>query len=88
MPSFNIPIITIQVFNRNFSFDMNICNNNLIGFTIPVKINEQELYKYNPLNEYYSENCTAGELSLYERKQEYNENNLSLCQHNCTFDSF
>jgi len=86
--SFNIPIITIQVFNRNFSFDMNICNNNLIGFTIPVKINEQELYKYNPLNEYYSENCTAGELSLYERKQEYNENNLSLCQHNCTFDSY
>ena len=88
IPSFNIPLITFQVFDRNASFNMDVCKNDLIGFNIPVKINEQELFKYNPSDEYYSENCTDGDLSLYERKQEYNDGNLSLCQHNCTYINY
>ena len=87
MPSFNIPIVTFQVFNRNATFNMDICKDSLIGLNIPVKINQGELYKYDPSDEYYSENCTDGELSLYERKQEYNDNNLSLCQYNYNYNT-
>ena len=88
IPSFNIPIITFQIFDRNHSFNLDQCNNDLVSFNVPVKINEEELFKYNPSGDYYSENCFDGDLSLYERKQEYNDNNLSLCQYNCTYEDY
>jgi hypothetical protein len=67
---------------------MDYCQDILIGLNIPVKINEEELFKYNPSDEYYSDNCTDGDLSLYERKKEYNDKNLSLCQSNCKYDKY
>ena len=89
IPFFNIPIINFEIFNRKVRFNMSICHNIVIGYNIPVNININELYKDNPSDEYYSDNCSyMGELSLYERKQEYNEKNLSLCQNNCKYDNY
>ena len=89
LPIINIPIITFEIFNQKLHFSMDNCQTILIGLNIPININEEELYKYNPLDEYYSDNCSyIGDLSLYERKQDYNEKNYSLCQTNCKYDSY
>ena len=86
---FKIPIIFYEVFNLDFHFNISLCQNDFIEYNFPVKINEEELYKYIPSDEYYSVNCTyMDDLSLYDRKKEYNDKNLSLCQSNCIFDFY
>ena len=88
IPDLYMPIINFEVFNKKYHFNISCCDNRLIYFYIPVNISEEELYKLNPSDEYYSENCTNGDKSLYERKQEYNEQNLALCQTNCKFYNY
>ena len=88
-PNYHIPLITYEVFHTKFHFDINYCQSSVIEYNIPVEINENELYKYNSSNEYYHDNCTyVGNISLYDRKKEFNEKNLSLCQINCIFHSY
>ena len=98
MEGLNIPIIRYKVFNPNTKdeLDLNLCNNEKIIYNIPVSvsINEDELYKYNPDSEYYNNLCfpynTSNNIdkTLYDRKDEYNINNLSLCENNCDFRDY
>ena len=84
-----MPIINFEVFDANFHFNMSYCYNSLIYLYIPININEEELYRHNPSGEYYFENCTQmKDKSLYERKQEYNDQNLALCQKNCKYYNY
>ena len=86
---YKIPIVFYEVFNLDFHFDISHCKNDFIEYNFPVNISEKELFKYNPSDEYYSDNCTImGDLSLYDRKKEYNDKNLSLCQSNCILDFY
>ena len=98
MEGLNIPIIRYNIFNPNTKshLDLNLCNNEKINYNIPVSIsiNEDDLYIYNPESEYYNNLCFSYNTSntvdktLYDRKDEYNINNISLCENNCDFRDY
>ena len=78
-----------EAFNLNFHFNLNEWKDISIRYIFPVALNEDELYKYDPNSEYYSDNCSViNELSIYDRKKEYNDKNLSLCQANFNFNNY
>ena len=53
--------------------------------------NDQELFKHDPSSDYYNDECSKYktengiDMTIYDRKNDYNINNLSLCEANCTF---
>ena len=88
-----IPITEYEIFNpENFGkLNLNQCNDTSINISIPVSINEEELYKYDPYSEYYKDKCYPNKLecqtnnTISERRNEFNKNYFSLCEKNCNF---
>ena len=74
--------------------DLTLCNNTKIDILIPVSINEDELFKYNLSSEYYNDICYTyttdknTDIILNDRKNEYYNNNLSLCEENCEYENY
>ena len=92
---FKTQILEYSIFSMNGTqINLDICNNSIVQHIIPVKINEDELYKYNPDDEFYKELCnqyTSNEgtdMTIYDRKNDFNEQNLSLCENNCEFKEY
>jgi len=93
---FLIPITEYDIFNpENYTkLDLNQCKEVTINISIPVSINEEELYKYDPYSEYYIDKCFPNILecqtnnNLSERKNEFNNKYLSLCEKNCYFSGY
>ena len=93
---FNIPIIDYVLFNKNGDTKLNLslCENIKIKYNIPVNINDDELYKYDPSSDFYNNECNKYskngnlDMTLYERKNEFNNNNLSLCEWQCEFKGY
>ena len=91
-----IPITEYEIYNP-YDFcllDLSICNETKINISIPVEIDENNLYKYNPYSQYYKDKCYPslseyrGDNTLIERIKEFNENNLSLCEKNYEFKEY
>ena len=89
---FKIPIIEYKVFTEDGEpLDISVCNHIHFIYSIPVEINASEEYKYNPLSfynnylcsEYTTDNLT--DIILYERRKEFNDYNLALCEINCIY---
>ena len=81
-----MPIIEYEVYdlkNRK-QLDLNICNNIKINILYPAIIDENNEFKYNPSSEYYNDICyiytteNGTDITLTDRKNEYNENNMSI----------
>ena len=95
-PGLKIPIIEYQIFNKNGMRKLNLyhCKNVKIMYYIPKEINNYKDYKYNPNHPYYSEKCLnidtdfPTDLVLYDRKNEFNKNSMSLCESICTFKGY
>ena len=94
-PEFKIPIIDYEIFDQKDNrLYLNCCSNVSINYEIPVEINEDEIYKYDPNSFYYNDKCHPVEsdnnidLTIYDRKNDYNEKNISLCQINCNFKGY
>ena len=93
---YNIPIIEYVLFNQNGSerLNLNICNNITVQYNIPVTINENQEYKYDPSSDFYNDECNKYssdgniDLTLYDRKNEFNDNNMSLCESGCTYKGY
>ena len=91
----NIPIIEYEIYSIDGTkkLDLNECNNTLL-YKIPLNISEDELYKHDPESDYYNDRCNKYtsenklDMTLYDRKNEFNEKNLSLCEVNCTFKGY
>jgi len=91
-----IPIVGYEVFNpENMSkLDLSYCNSEHININIPVSVDENNLFKYDPNNKYYIDDCTpyttdeGTDILLNDRHNEYNNNNMSLCENNCTFKGY
>ena len=91
----SIPFIEYDIFNpiTKEKLDINICKNSNINITIekPIFINDSNLFKYEPNNSFYNDIChiytteNGTDISLYDRKNEYNKNNFSLCLINCVY---
>ena len=60
---------------------------------IPVLINENNLEKYNPDSDFYNNICKSYsnekglDVTIFDRKKEYNQYNMSLCPRNCKYNS-
>ena len=74
--------------------NLSFCKNELIKLNIPVIIDEENLFKYNPNSEYYTDKCypytteNGTDILLNDRHDEFNENNMSLCEKNCMFKGY
>ena len=91
-----IPIIGYEVFHpeNKTKLDLKYCKNKIVNFSIPVSIDEDNLFKYDPNNEYYTDQCIPyttekdTDILLNDRQNEYNENNLSICENICKLNTY
>ena len=89
-----IPKIEYEVYyplyNSNNLTKLNLtsCQDTKIEISIAVSINE-DLDKYNSSSDYYNDICSkttsesGTDISLKDRKNEFVDNNMSLCEENC-----
>ena len=91
-----IPIIEYEVYHpiTKKKLDLNICNDTKIELLIPTSIDEDNLFKYNLSSEYYNDICypyttEAGtDIILQDRRNEYIDNNMFLCEDNCEYKGY
>ena len=91
-----IPLIGYQVYHPlNYSkLDLNYCEGQLSSNSIPVEIDEINIYKYDPNSEYYLDQCfsysteNGTDILLKDRQDEFNNNNFSICANNCLFKDY
>ena len=93
IPEFLIPIVEYEVYNpiTKTPLNLNICEENSINITIPVFIDENNIFKYDDNNSFYNDKCypyttiNGTDITLNDRKKEYNNNNLAVCENNCNY---
>ena len=93
---YKIPIIEYTIFNGDGTkkLSLDCCSNISIEYNIPISINENDLDKYNSTSKYYTDECSKTkskdglDLTIYDKKFEYNEKNMSLCEFNCTYKGY
>ena len=90
-----IPIVEYEIFNpiSKEKLNLNFCQETKIYINIPVSIDEENIYKYEPNSKYYNNSCYPDNLEfeneniLEERKREFN-NSFSLCEANCIYKEY
>ena len=95
-PGLLIPVIGYEVYHpeNKSQLDLNKCNDSFVKLNIPVSIDEAEEFKYDPKSEYYEDECftytteNGTDILLSDRQNEYENNNLSLCENNCTYNGY
>ena len=91
-----IPIIAYEIYHPYNKTKLNLqyCNNTKITFNIPVSIDENELFKYEPNSDYYTDDCFAystekgTDIIIKDRKQEFIDKKLYLCENNCNYTGY
>ena len=91
-----IPIIGYELFHpiTKKSLNLTYCKNTTINLNIPVILNEDNLFKYDPNSEYYTDECNSyttennTDIILKDRHNEYNKNNMSICENICEFKGY
>ena len=93
----NIPILEYVLFTENednIIVNLSICDNVNIQYQIPVSINEEEKDKYDPSSDFYNDECNSYsnndslDITLYDRKNDYNEHNMALCEKDCQYNKY
>ena len=90
-----IPIIGYEVFHpvNKSKLNLNYCRNN-INVSIPVDIDEDNLFKYDPNSEYYTDQCNpyttdnGTDILINDRQNEFNDNKMSLCENTCELNEY
>ena len=93
-----IPKIVFNVYYKIndtylMQLDLNYCSNIKIDISIPIIITES-LDKLNSSSDYYNDICytatsdNGSNISLADRKNEFIENNKSVCQEKCVFAAY
>ena len=91
-----IPVIEYEIYHidKKIKIDLNICKDKDILLSIPVKINESELFKHDPNGGFYNDICYPyttqfkTDITISDRRNEFKYNNLSLCEKNCQFRGY
>ena len=95
--SLNIPRIEYEIYfplneeNKLEKLNLSVCKGTEIELFIPVNISNDEIDKYNPNSDYYTNKCSkvtsqnGTDISLNDRKEEFIYNNMTLCEDNCKF---
>ena len=92
-----IPLIEYEIFNSKTKEKLDLyyyCKYEYIDLTIPVSINDNYSFKYDPNNSYYKNICINNvtkkniDISLYDRQKEFNDDKISICPNNCIFNGY
>ena len=95
---FKIPIIEYEVYypfnGINLTqLNLTICKNKKVEISIPVFINDN-IKKYNSSSDFYNDICSTTtsefgtDISIKDRRDEFINNNMTLCEENCKLISF
>ena len=93
--NFKIPIIEYQLFTKEGKkLNLTHCNNFELLVSNPVNINESEEFLHNPSSDFYHDKCftynskSKTDITIFDRKKDYNEKNYSLCEKNCNYKEY
>ena len=92
-----IPKIEYEVFNLIednedndlTQLNLTLCGNTKIEISIPVSINDENIDKYNSSSGFYNDICypsksdSGTDICLNDRREEFIDNNLTLCEEDC-----
>ena len=90
------PIVIYEIYHPSTKerLDLMHCENFVINLSLPVKINESELYKHDPNNEFYNDICSTfttdngTDITLNDRQNVFIDNNYSLCEDGCKYNGY
>ena len=91
----NFPIIEYEVYfplkNETLEkLNLSFCEGIKIEISYPINLND-DFDKYDPKSKYYNDICSNAksedgtDITLTDRRNEFLENNMSLCENNCIF---
>jgi len=88
--------MSIEVYEpiNNTKLDLSLCNNTRFRVDISVNIDEENLYKYDQYSNYYNDICftytseNGTDVILVDRRKEFIQNNMSLCERNCDYKGY
>ena len=91
----NFPIVEYEVYNplKNETLkklNLSFCEGIKIEISYPFNLND-DIDKYDPNSNYYNDICSktksenGTDIILTDRRNEFIENNMSLCENNCLF---
>ena len=89
-----IPRVDYEIYRGKEQLNLTICQNTNIKILYPAIIKEDEEFKHNIFSDYYNNIChtyttkTGTDISLKDRKKEFNNNNMSLCESNCQYNGY
>ena len=92
----SIPVIGYELYHPDtkIKLDLKKCEDVLVELNIPVSIDENILFKYDPNNKYYTDECftytseNGTDVILNDRKEEFINYNMSLCENNCSYNGY
>jgi len=92
---FKIPILEYVLFlhknNETIKLNLDLCDDISIIYYIPILINDSDINQHDPGSSFYNDECnkytseTGTDVSLYDRKNNFNFNNMSLCEKGCEY---
>ena len=91
-----MPLIKYKVFNPKTKQSLNLsyCEKMFINISIPVSINEEDIFKHDPSSDYYNNKCFSyttenkTDIILDDRRNEYINNNMFLCEEDCKYGNY
>ena len=96
IPGYSAKKVNYEIYNpNNFSvIDINYCNQSTINIKLPAYINSKEIFRYDPSSEYFNDMCfpftneNDADIIILDRKNEFVDNNMSLCDNDCEFNGY
>ena len=90
-----IPIIEYQLFTKDgLKLNLSCCDHIPELVSIPVNIDVNEEFIHDPNSDFYLDRCYTytseydTDLTLFDRKKNFNEKFLSLCEKNCIYKGY
>ena len=80
--------------NAYEKMDIGVCKDMKISKSVYVNISEDEIDKYNSSSDYYNDICytytsdNGTDVTLTDRRNEYVDNNMAVCEEDCDFLSY
>ena len=92
---YKIPIIEYNIYDKVGKvfqkINLDSFKDKHVRYYLPVNINQEDEFKYNPTNNYFNDICysynadNGKDKIIYERKDEFNKFKMSLCEKDCIY---